>query len=166
MGDDIKSDEIKADEDEALQFEDAEVESSGPATCGMCQQPITSAYFELNGHTVCESCRHTLEREMKTRIGDGRFLGALVPGARHTLRDREPWRHSTDDDPLHRLLGSGGAQSHRSTQAAESHGEREEGPSRRSAGRRPGCSCGRFHSPRFRRPAKCGSRRFGRPLRR
>lgn len=55
---------------EGLQFDRAErgLTTTG-TTCANCQQPITSAYYEINGHVTCQRCR-------------GQIVGAWNSGSR------------------------------------------------------------------------------------
>lgn len=58
-----------------LQFDTAI--SSGPAdasspqgvTCGVCQRTILDEYFDINGHSSCESCRDQIVQEAETPRG-------------------------------------------------------------------------------------------------
>jgi hypothetical protein len=64
-----------------LQFERAQYADSPPAAaCGVCQSPLSTAYYEVNGHTVCEGCSYSL-REPPHGSRAGRVLRATVAGA-------------------------------------------------------------------------------------
>ena len=61
-----------------LQFDTAEFAKPASMACSGCQQPITTAYFELNGATLCGSCRAMAAGEKGTPIL--RLLRAAVAG--------------------------------------------------------------------------------------
>lgn len=67
-----------------LQFDRAEpaggTESGTPA-CTACTKPLTSTYFEVNGHVLCEACRRGVEAEWNRGGAAGRFGRALGLGA-------------------------------------------------------------------------------------
>lgn len=46
---------------DGLRF-DQRAPGSGSPTCGRCQRTISSAYFEVNGHVVCASCKAALQQ--------------------------------------------------------------------------------------------------------
>src|SRR5262245_59653183 len=66
---------------EGLQFDRAEFENA-PAQmkCAQCHRVLTSSYFDVNGHTVCEPCRHTIESRQGDGSAAGRFLKAAGAG--------------------------------------------------------------------------------------
>jgi hypothetical protein len=56
--------------------------------CASCREPIPHEYYSVNGHNVCERCRHGIERAVATPQGLGPFaiaalfgLGAGIAGA-------------------------------------------------------------------------------------
>ena len=90
------SDEQRRPADQALQFDRvmtdlpaSVVPSATPsATCTLCSTSLQSEYYSVNGHTVCDRCRQTLEATAETPSGAGPLvraglfgLGAGVLGA-------------------------------------------------------------------------------------
>ena len=71
-----------------LQFDTAEFARAASMTCGGCQQPIATAYYELNGATLCGACRAIAAGEKGTPIlrvlraaaagGAAAFAGGLL----------------------------------------------------------------------------------------
>ena len=71
-----------------LQFDTAEFAQPASMACGNCQQPIATAYYELNGVTLCGSCRALAAGENGTPLlrvvraacagGAAAFAGGLV----------------------------------------------------------------------------------------
>ena len=62
--------------------------SGSSAICTACHKPIDDAYYDVNGHTVCASCRMVVESAAETPAGIGPLLkaglfgfGAAVAGA-------------------------------------------------------------------------------------
>jgi hypothetical protein len=62
--------------------------SGSSATCTACQKSIDDAYYDINGHTVCASCRVVVESAVETPAGIGPLLkaglfglGAAIAGA-------------------------------------------------------------------------------------
>ena len=39
-----------------IDFGHAQFDAPAAAACGVCKQPLTAAYYSVNGHGVCESC--------------------------------------------------------------------------------------------------------------
>jgi len=71
-----------ADQDN-LQFDRAEPAAgteSGTRACTACTKPLTSTYFEVNGHVLCEACRRGVEAEWNRGGSAGRFGRALGLG--------------------------------------------------------------------------------------
>jgi hypothetical protein len=75
-----------------LQFDKVEPtagSAAGPATCGSCQQPLASLYYQANGQPVCERCKAQLEYDRMSssgpanlvRAGAFGFLAAVAGGA-------------------------------------------------------------------------------------
>jgi hypothetical protein len=68
-----------------LQFDRAEPAdgAQATATCATCGATITTEYYEVNGHIVCEGCRITAEEQVNAGgggAGAGRFLQATALG--------------------------------------------------------------------------------------
>lgn len=70
-----------------LQFETAtpqtpgrEAAAAGGVTCAGCQRTIERAYFDVNGASVCETCRDTIERHAETPRGWGVLARAAIAG--------------------------------------------------------------------------------------
>ncbi len=57
----MPSDATPVSSPDGLRF-DQPAPESGPPTCGRCQRTISSAYFEVNGHVVCASCKAVLQQ--------------------------------------------------------------------------------------------------------
>jgi FtsH-binding integral membrane protein len=77
-----------------LQFETAVLDAPAEAasrpgvTCSLCQRAIADEYFEVNGQSVCETCREQVLEQTTTPTGFGVFgraaafgVGAAVLGA-------------------------------------------------------------------------------------
>ncbi len=66
-----------------LQFDRAETPSAAPAgsACVVCKQPLSGTYFEVNGKTVCPTCRDRLDAELNKYSPGLRFARALGLGA-------------------------------------------------------------------------------------
>ena len=64
-----------------LQFERAERagQASGSA-CAVCKQPITTSYYEINGHITCQRCRGRIMVERNRGTSGTRFAKALGLG--------------------------------------------------------------------------------------
>ncbi len=64
------------------QLDKAELDgaAAGPLTCGVCEKPLYSVYFEINGLACCEACRYDVESERSHGSGAGRFVRALLGG--------------------------------------------------------------------------------------
>src|SRR5207302_10569407 len=64
-----------------LQFERAEraSQASGSA-CAVCKQPITTSYYESNGHVTCQRCRSRIIAERDRGTSGTRFARALALG--------------------------------------------------------------------------------------
>jgi hypothetical protein len=68
-------------EDTSLQFDRAEFEQAPtPAQCAECRRTLTSSYYEVNGQTVCEACRYTIESRTTAGSSVGRFARATGAG--------------------------------------------------------------------------------------
>jgi hypothetical protein len=66
-------------EDTSLQFDRAEFEQAPtPAQCAECRRTLTSSYYEVNGQTVCEACRYTIESRPTAGSSVGRFARATA----------------------------------------------------------------------------------------
>ena len=63
----------------SLQFDKAEFDQPASMACSSCQQPITTAYYELNGATLCGACRGLAAGEKGTPLL--RLLRAGIAGA-------------------------------------------------------------------------------------
>ena len=63
----------EANPDEPLQFDNAEFTTKAPGrlTCTVCHREVEKTYYEINGTTVCESCRSLIEQH---RAGGSRLL--------------------------------------------------------------------------------------------
>ena len=66
----------------SLQFERAEQagQSSGTA-CAVCQQPISTSYYEVNGRVTCQRCRGQIVAAWNRGSPGKRFAKALGLGA-------------------------------------------------------------------------------------
>lgn len=70
-----------APSDAPLQFERAEFsEPSAAPQCKACQRSITDAYFEVNGHLLCPSCRDAVAASLTGGSKMGRFFRASLFG--------------------------------------------------------------------------------------
>jgi hypothetical protein len=67
---------------EPLQFDRAEFENpaAAQAQCAECNRSLTGSYYDVNGRTVCEACRYTIESRSLAGSGAGRFLRAAGAG--------------------------------------------------------------------------------------
>jgi hypothetical protein len=48
--------------------------------CSSCQKPIATEYYDVNGHTVCNTCRTAFEAHIETPTGPVPFLVATLFG--------------------------------------------------------------------------------------
>lgn len=71
--------EPRAVPDSSLQFDTAEFSQPASMACGGCQQPIATEYYELNGVTLCGSCRAVAAGENGTPLF--RVVRAAIAGA-------------------------------------------------------------------------------------
>jgi hypothetical protein len=77
---------------ESLQFERAEFDQTpGQTQCAECHRPLTSSYFEVNGHMVCEACRYTLESRLTAGSSIGRFAKAAGAGTAAAIAGAILW---------------------------------------------------------------------------
>jgi hypothetical protein len=68
-------------EGEGLQFEKAEFENApARAQCAQCNRDLIGSYYEVEGETVCEACKYTIESRMTEGSGAGRFVRATGAG--------------------------------------------------------------------------------------
>ena len=68
-------------EGEGLQFERAEFENApAQAQCAQCHRDLIGSYYEVDGQTVCEACKYTIESRMTDGSGAGRFVRATGAG--------------------------------------------------------------------------------------
>ena len=76
--------EPPAERPSPLQFETATPTAGSTAasgvTCVACEQPITYEYFDVNGKSVCATCRSALESHVETPPGSGAFIRATLLG--------------------------------------------------------------------------------------
>ncbi len=64
-----------------LQFERAERATGAiGADCAVCKQPITTSYYEINGHVTCQRCRSRIMAERDRGTSGTRFAKALGLG--------------------------------------------------------------------------------------
>lgn len=64
-----------------LQFERAEYETApANAQCTECRRQLTNHYYDVNGRTVCEACRYTIESRPTAGSPAGRFVRASGAG--------------------------------------------------------------------------------------
>lgn len=63
-----------------LQFERAEFDQAPSVECAQCKTPLSGYYYNVNGHTVCERCRHAIEAGLTSGSAPGRFVRALFAG--------------------------------------------------------------------------------------
>ncbi len=65
-----------------LQFEQVEAQSgqAPSGACASCGQPLRDVYYDVNGRTLCESCRAKAEASWSSGTSAGRFAKALVFG--------------------------------------------------------------------------------------
>ena len=66
--------------DEPLQFETATPgqDARHGVACSVCQRSIADEYYDVNGQSVCASCRGTLEEQMETPRGVGVLMRAAL----------------------------------------------------------------------------------------
>jgi hypothetical protein len=68
-------------EGEGLQFEKAEFENApAQAQCAQCNRALLGSYYEVDGQTICEACKYTIESRMTEGSGAGRFVRATGAG--------------------------------------------------------------------------------------
>ena len=68
-------------EGQELQFERAEFENApAQAQCAECNRQLTGFYFDVNGQTVCEACKYTIEARLTGGSAAGRFVRATGAG--------------------------------------------------------------------------------------
>ena len=66
---------------ESLQFDRAEFDQTpSEAQCTECRRALSGAYYEVNGQTVCEACRYTIESRLSGGSSIGRFVRATGAG--------------------------------------------------------------------------------------
>jgi len=83
----MSADDTQPGRDE-LQFDRVETgqplpdgDAANPAvTCAVCQKPIDTEYYHINGKPVCESCRHVVSSAATTPRGAGPLLRAVLFG--------------------------------------------------------------------------------------
>jgi hypothetical protein len=65
-----------------VQFDKAEFEETAAAqtTCAECNGALAGYYYDVNGRTVCERCRYTIESRFNSGSGAGRFARAFGLG--------------------------------------------------------------------------------------
>jgi len=65
-----------------LSFERAEFEHQPPAglSCGYCQKPLNTEYWQIAKRPACAECRAVVERELLAAKSAKRFLSALQYG--------------------------------------------------------------------------------------
>jgi len=65
-----------------LQFDKAERVEPAPSgpVCSQCQRPITSHYYEVAGHVVCESCKRNIEAANVSGVAASSFARAVLFG--------------------------------------------------------------------------------------
>ncbi len=64
-----------------LQFDRAQFDGTGQRTpCAMCKQPLASAYFEVNGLTMCATCCQALRAHLDAGTPASRAFRAAVAG--------------------------------------------------------------------------------------
>ncbi len=64
-----------------VQFDRAEYDSAPTqAECSQCNQTLIGSYFDVNGQTVCERCRYSIEAAFTGGSGAGRFVRAVGAG--------------------------------------------------------------------------------------
>jgi hypothetical protein len=79
-------------EDTSLQFDRAEFEQAPTAAqCAECRRTLTSSYYEVNGQTVCEACRYTIESRQTEGSSVGRFARATGAGLVAALLGAALW---------------------------------------------------------------------------
>jgi hypothetical protein len=65
-----------------LQFDRAQFDGAGPErTCKACNTPLAGAYYEVNGHMVCERCCFQLREGTPAGSRPGRVVRAAGAGA-------------------------------------------------------------------------------------
>lgn len=72
----------EATPNEPLQFDNAEYagDQSGRLGCAVCRQDIDLTYYEVNGKTVCQSCRTLLESQASSKFSLVGFARAAIFG--------------------------------------------------------------------------------------
>jgi len=69
-----------------LQFDRAQFSATGHRTpCAACKQPLSRAYFEVNGVTVCATCCQKLRAQLDAGNSASRALRAIVAGSAAAL---------------------------------------------------------------------------------
>ncbi|SIO02601.1 hypothetical protein SAMN05444166_2092 [Singulisphaera sp. GP187] len=73
----------EANSEEPLQFDNAEFATKVPGrlTCTVCHREVENTYYEINGATVCESCRSLIESHRVGGSGPLRIAKATLFGS-------------------------------------------------------------------------------------
>ena len=66
--------------DGSLQFDQAEFENPAQSQCAECQRPLSGAYYDVNGLTMCEAYRYQVEARLNAGSGAVRFIRAAGGG--------------------------------------------------------------------------------------
>jgi hypothetical protein len=77
-----------------LQFDKVEPalgESTSPAACAACQQPLASVYFQVNGRPACERCKTQLQYDQMSASAAGNVLRASAFGLLAALAGGALW---------------------------------------------------------------------------
>jgi hypothetical protein len=75
----MNPDPNKTPPDTALQFDKAEFKQAATLQCAVCKAPIAGEFYQINGQTVCPSCRQRAESELGGGSSATRF--AMATGA-------------------------------------------------------------------------------------
>jgi hypothetical protein len=74
----MSSDATPVSSPESLRFDEPAADASSPV-CARCRAMIAAAYYEVNGHVVCASCKTALE-QAPAGTGPSRLLRATAYG--------------------------------------------------------------------------------------
>ena len=65
---------------ESLQFDRAQFTQASALSCSICKAPISGAYFQVNGQTVCPNCRQQVDAAFAGGSKAARAVRALAAG--------------------------------------------------------------------------------------
>ena len=87
----VMSEAPTAGQADALQFDRAELPTSGGLACRACKTPIGGDYFTANGVVICPRCKAAIERDRRSVFTPARFLKASVFGTGAAIAGAVLW---------------------------------------------------------------------------